>query len=64
MDADALRDEAQALGWWYHNVELAPGVWTNPAAGEYPAARHFQRDPGRCVGVGNHGAACADPHPG
>jgi tRNA (mo5U34)-methyltransferase len=45
MDADALRDEAQALGWWYHNVELAPGVWTNPAAGEYPAARWQHVEP-------------------
>ena len=34
-----LRQRAEALGPWYQNIELAPGVWTNPAMGDYPASR-------------------------
>lgn len=39
MDATELRRKIDALGVWYHNIELAPGVWTNPARGDYPRAR-------------------------
>jgi tRNA (mo5U34)-methyltransferase len=39
MDAAELRRKIDALGYWYHNIELAPGVWTNPAQGQYPLAR-------------------------
>lgn len=34
-----LRNRIAALGFWYHNLELAPGVWTNPAMGDYPRYR-------------------------
>lgn len=27
------------MGPWHHNVELAPGVWTNPKMGNHPGAR-------------------------
>ncbi|HEX3128916.1 MAG TPA: DUF1698 domain-containing protein [Thermoanaerobaculia bacterium] len=39
MDEAVLRRRIAELGPWYHNLELAPGVWTNPAMGDYPRLR-------------------------
>ncbi|HXT50798.1 MAG TPA: DUF1698 domain-containing protein [Thermoanaerobaculia bacterium] len=39
MDERELRQQIESLAPWYHNVELAPGVWTNPARGNYPQQR-------------------------
>jgi tRNA (mo5U34)-methyltransferase len=39
MDETTLKRRIADLGVWYHNVELAPGVWTNPAMGDYPHSR-------------------------
>jgi tRNA (mo5U34)-methyltransferase len=39
MDVAELKKRIAGLGFWYHNLELAPGVWTNPAMGDYPRAR-------------------------
>lgn len=39
MDEAVLRRRIAELGVWYHNLELAPGVWTNPAMGDYPRPR-------------------------
>lgn len=39
MDTAELRREIDELRPWYHNLELAPGVWTNPAMGDYPRRR-------------------------
>lgn len=39
MDEAVLRRRIADLGVWYHNLELAPGVWTNPAMGDYPRLR-------------------------
>ncbi len=38
QDAEALRRRAAELGPWFHNIELAPGVWTAPDhfLGDYP----------------------------
>jgi tRNA (mo5U34)-methyltransferase len=37
-DAEALRRRAAELGPWFHNIEIAPGVWTAPDhfLGDYP----------------------------
>jgi tRNA (mo5U34)-methyltransferase len=39
MNEEMLRRRIAGLGFWYHNLELAPGVWTNPAMGDYPRLR-------------------------
>jgi tRNA (mo5U34)-methyltransferase len=39
MDETVLRRRIAELEPWYHNIELAPGVWTNPAMGDYPRPR-------------------------
>jgi tRNA (mo5U34)-methyltransferase len=39
MDAAELRKKIDSMGFWYHNIQLAPGVWTNPARGDYPRSR-------------------------
>lgn len=39
MDTAELRRRIDELSPWYHNLELAPGVWTNPAMGDYPRRR-------------------------
>jgi tRNA (mo5U34)-methyltransferase len=37
-EAEALRRRAAELGPWFHNIEIAPGVWTAPDhfLGDYP----------------------------
>jgi len=30
LDSGVLRGKIAELGFWYQNIELAPGVWTNP----------------------------------
>ena len=39
--ADDLRDRAAALGRWFHNIEIAPGVFTAPDhfLGDYPQVK-------------------------
>ncbi len=39
MNPDELQRRIESLGHWYHNVELAPGIWTNPVRGDYPMRR-------------------------
>ncbi len=39
MTPDEIRKELATMRSWHHNVELAPGVWTNPKMGNHPAAR-------------------------
>lgn len=43
-DPEALRGEIDALAPWFHNMELAPGVWTAPDhfLGDYPRFK-FER---------------------
>ena len=38
---DALRREADALGPWFHNIDLGHGVWTAPGhfLGDYPGVK-------------------------
>src|SRR5688572_5559647 len=36
---DDLRAHIERLGPWYQNIELAPGVWTNPALGDQTTDR-------------------------
>ncbi len=35
----ALEQTVEKLGRWYHNLEICPGLTTNPAIGEHPASR-------------------------
>src|SRR5438128_11551215 len=41
---DALRAQVDALGWWYHNIDLGDGVYTSPnhPDGDYPRNRWEQ----------------------
>jgi len=39
MTPDEIRQQLSTMQPWHHNVELAPGVWTNPKMGNHPAAR-------------------------
>jgi tRNA (mo5U34)-methyltransferase len=43
MQRQKLKEEVRALGPWFHNYEIAAGVWTNPegkgAGLDYPANR-------------------------
>lgn len=36
---EELQSKINELGYWYHNIELMPDVWTNPAMGNYPTSR-------------------------
>ena len=36
---DDLRTILERLGPWYQNIEVAPGVWTNPALPSHPTER-------------------------
>jgi tetratricopeptide (TPR) repeat protein len=36
---ESVRTTVEKLGPWYHNLELWPGLTTNPAAGDHPANR-------------------------
>jgi tRNA (mo5U34)-methyltransferase len=40
-----LEERIAALGPWYHNIEIAPGVWTNPPIGDYPERRWRSIEP-------------------
>jgi tRNA (mo5U34)-methyltransferase len=35
----ALEQTLERLGPWYHNLEIQPGLTTNPAIGDHPASR-------------------------
>ncbi|MFE1603254.1 TIGR04290 family methyltransferase [Methylobacterium sp. ID0610] len=39
--SDVLRAQAEALGPWFHNIEIAPGVFTAPDhfLGDYPSVK-------------------------
>ncbi|MGH2459418.1 MAG: class I SAM-dependent methyltransferase [Chloroflexota bacterium] len=39
MSIGELQRKISDLAPWYHNVELRPGVWTNPDKGDYPRQR-------------------------
>src|SRR3954447_16226773 len=41
LSPDDLRRRAEALGPWFHNIELIEGVWTAPNhfLGDYPAIK-------------------------
>ncbi|KMO40070.1 SAM-dependent methyltransferase [Methylobacterium variabile] len=45
MTDESLRAQAEALGPWFHNIEIAPGLFTAPDhfLGDYPSVkwRHF-----------------------
>lgn len=38
LNKDLLRDQIQSLAPWFHNIELASGVWTNEGS-DYPQRR-------------------------
>jgi len=42
---EGLTEQIAALGPWYQNIEVAPGVWTNPDAGDYPGSRWRALEP-------------------
>src|SRR5919107_882407 len=44
MPPDEIRRKAEALGPWFHNIELKNGVWTAPNhfLGNYPAVKWQQ----------------------
>src|SRR5215210_3723040 len=41
LSPDDIRNRAEALGPWFHNIELIGGVWTAPNhfLGDYPAVK-------------------------
>lgn len=41
LRAQSLRERAEALGPWFHNIEIAPGVFTAPGhfLGDYPMVK-------------------------
>lgn len=36
---DEIKQQLSTMRPWHHNVELAPGVWSNPKMGDHPTAR-------------------------
>jgi tRNA (mo5U34)-methyltransferase len=40
-----LRTTIEQLGPWYQNIEVEPGLWTNPALPNHPAQRWAAIDP-------------------
>jgi tRNA (mo5U34)-methyltransferase len=40
-----LTERIRTLGPWYQNIEVAPGVWTNPEMGDYPRSRWRTLEP-------------------
>jgi tRNA (mo5U34)-methyltransferase len=39
MTPEEIRQILSTMRPWHHNVELAPGVWTNPSMGNHPTTR-------------------------
>ncbi len=39
IKSDQIKQQLSTMRPWHHNVELAPGVWTNPQMGDHPMAR-------------------------
>ena len=41
LRAESLRERAEALGPWFHNIEIAPGLFTAPGhfLGDYPMVK-------------------------
>ena len=58
MTGDELRRAVDEIGWWYHTIELAPGVETpgwfdnRPALGEIPFPKSLAGK--RCLDVGTY----------
>jgi len=42
---DRARLTVERMGPWYHNIQLAPGIFTNPKRGDYPASRWRTLEP-------------------
>jgi tRNA (mo5U34)-methyltransferase len=44
-DDARLQAEIESLGPWYQNIEVAPGLWTNPALPNHPRDRWLAIEP-------------------